>query len=62
MYTKNELLSKEVSMSFFISKVKAYEILDSRGNPTVEVKIFDVKVMSEKLLFLVVLQQENMKH
>ena len=30
-------------MSFFISKVKAYEILDSRGNPTVEVKIFDDK-------------------
>lgn len=30
-------------MSFFISEIKAYEILDSRGNPTVEVKIIDDK-------------------
>lgn len=44
-----------------IETIKAREILDSRGNPTVEVDVILILVLWGELRFLLALRQECMK-
>lgn len=45
----------------YIDKILAREILDSRGNPTLEVEVHTLSGFLEELLSLLELLLENMK-